>query len=477
MAKRIGVAFVILAIIFVSTISFANQCKITILHFNDFHGAIKNPKKGLGGATRLANVVGKIDKQNLKEGRHTLLFSGGDLVSGTPVSDKYQGEVEYKFLNMIGTEAMVVGNHEFDFSVDTFRKRMKKSNFPILSANIIDKKNERLLTTSATYTFPLDKGCRLGIMGLTTKGTPQTTSGDVSSLQFTDPIQAASDYIDDFVEQHEIKVALTHMGVAGDVKLAQKVKGFDLVVGGHDHVTPADYCRVVKGTTVCQTPAKGQYVGRIDLAVNNGRVTVEKTELIPVKGGQSKDVKELIKPYVAAVDATMNEIVGTIEAPLPYRTNDGSEAPLGKFLAKLMTKKTGADAGFINLGGIRKSLNKGGVTRSDVFEAFPFGNIVGSLTLNGADIVRLIELSGRLTRSGRYQPGLCWYGVTYQKSGEDYTVMINGKPVDENKKYKVATVNFLAEGNDGYTFLKNRKFTSTGKLYRDVVADYFISQR
>ncbi len=476
MFKRINGILVFVAIVLASTISFANQCKITILHFNDFHGAI-------GSAARLASVVGKIDKKNLKEGRHTLLFFGGDLISGTPISHKYKGEVEYKFLNAIGTEAMVVGNHEFDFGVDTFRKRMKEANFPILSANIVDKKNERLLTTTATYTFPLGKGCRLGVMGLTSKDTPEMTDADVSSLQFSDPIKAASDYIDDFVDQHEVKVALTHMGVDQDIKLAKKVKsidhkGFDVVIGGHDHVDTDDHCRVAKGVTVCQTPANGKYVGRIDLTVNNGRVTVEKTELIPVKGGQSKDVKNLLKPYIASVDSTMNEVVGSLNSSLPYRTDDGSEAPLGKFLARLMVKNTGADVGFVNLGGIRKSLNKGSVTRGDIFEAFPFENLVGSLTLSGGDIVQLIKLSGRLTRGGHYQPRLCWYGVTYQKLGNgSYKVLINGKQLDNNERYKVATINFLAEGNDGYTFLKNYKFTSTGKLYREIVADYLISQR
>lgn len=472
--------FVFTVIIFIclalgSSYASASECKLTILHFNDLHGHLGTPEKGLGGAARLASLIGKIGAANEKSGRYTLLLNGGDVISGTPVSEKFEGQAEFDFLNAIGTEAMVIGNHDFDFGIEPLKKNMKAANFAILSANIIDKPAKRLFTT-ATYVFPLEKGCRVGIIGLTMDTTPILTGGDVSSLEFGNPIKYAGFYIDDLLEQSEVQVALTHLGVADDIKLAGSVPGLDVVVGGHNHVSAEEYCRVVKGIPVCQTPAYGKYLGRIDLKVENGRVVVEKTELIPIdrKAGKSKEVRKLLDGYLGEVAKSMDEIVGSLNRTLYYRPDDGTEpqSNLGIFVANAMKAASGVEAAFMNMQGLRGDLKKGKVTRGDIFEILPFQNYVGWLNITGEDIIKVIDHAEKIVQGGRSGPHLAWSGLEYGSRGGAYDVKINGKAMDRNARYKIATVDFIARGGSGYSMLKGKKFNSGGKLVRDVVAEY-----
>lgn len=475
--RYLRIAIFFLLIVF-STNAIASECKVTILHFNDFHGNLETPKKGWGGGERIAAIVAKIDQENLQNGRHTILLNGGDLISGTPVSDKFKGEVEYKFFEKIGGEAMVIGNHDFDFGIETLKNNMKNTDVPVLSANIIDKSTGRLFT-NATYVFPLGPECRVGVMGLTLQGTPQVTGTDVSGLTFQNPIKVAGDYIDDLVDQSEIRVALTHLGVNQDVQLAKSVKGFNVVVGGHDHVRPNEYCKTAGGIPVCQTPAKGEYVGRIDLAVNDGKVVVEKTELIPVdkKAGKSKEMRNFLQPYFNKIAAQMGEVVSTVSTDLYHRPKSGlvAKTPLGEVAADAMKSYVKADAAFMNTGGLRKTIKRGAVTRGDIFEALPFQNYVGILSLSGGDILQLIDLSEKKATPEHVGPYLVWAGLDYKKNDGTYDVSLNGKPLESNKIYKVATVDFIANGGDGYTMLKSKEFRTSGKILRDVVEKYMKS--
>jgi 2',3'-cyclic-nucleotide 2'-phosphodiesterase (5'-nucleotidase family) len=474
---RLLICFVV---IFYSVSVSANDCRVTILHFNDLHGHLEAPNKGLGGAARIGSLVIKIEQENIKSGRHTLLLMGGDLFSGTPVSNEFEGGAELKFLEAIGTEAMVLGNHEFDFGVKNLKKKIKSTQMPILAANVIDKTTERLLGM-ATYVFPLAPGCRVGLMGLVTKTTPNITNADVSSLTFKDPIKVAGDYIDDLLEQSEIQIALTHLRRIKDIELAKRVEGFDLVVGGHDHVSPQDYCKLSAGISVCETPPSGTYLGRIDLRVSGGKVVTENTQLIPIdkKAGKSKEVKKLLEPYFSKVSSSMDEVVGALGANLYHRPKQGiaSQVPLGIAVADAIKQYVKADVAFMNTGGVRKTLKKGKITKGDVFEALPFQNYVGVIELSGEDLTKIVDRSEKSVGSGHAGPYLNWSGLKYKKLGGSYEILVNGTAINPGKTYKVATVDFIAKGGDGYGMLKKKKFSSSGKLVRDVFEKYLKSSK
>lgn len=396
----------------------AADCRISILHFNDFHGFLEAPKGALGGGAELAGLINKISTANEKEGRETILLFGGDLMSGTPVSEKYKGKAEFEFLNMLNVQAMVVGNHDFDFGISALKDNMKIANFTALAANIIDKKNERLFA-EASFVVSTESGCKIGIMGLTAANTPSMTGGDVSTLKFENPITYAGYYIDDLVEQSDLKIALTHLDRSDDIKLAKTVAQLDLVIGGHDHVRPADYCINVGKIPVCETPPNGQYLGKIDIDVTGGKVIIKGKELIHVKGGKiwtPKPVKELLKRYQSAISASMEKVVFKLNKKLYYRPKEGTPeaSKLGKYVASAMKAETGADIAFMNSGGLRRDLKKGGVTYNDVFEAIPFQNYVVVTELTGDDILKLIRRSEGMKTAERTDP-LHWAGIDIKK--------------------------------------------------------------
>lgn len=463
-SRKLSYIFFFAVFLFLSNVS-ASECKLTILHFNDTHGYLTTPKKGLGGGARIANLVANIEAENNIEGRHTILLHGGDLISGTPLSGQYKGEAEFKFLGAIGTEVMVLGNHEFDFGIDSLKKNIKHADFPVLAANIIDKKAERLFTT-ATYVIPFVNECTIGIVGVVTDKTPSMTGGDTSSLKFYDPVESANQYVDDLEDQADVQIALTHIERERDVQLAEKVPYIDVVVGGHDHVNSEDYCKTVKNIPVCETPANGKYVGRIDLSVKNGKVTIEKTELIPVdkSAGKSKEVAKLLETYLAPIEVLMKETVTTLNHKV-------GRPELGSIAADSMKQKTGADIAFINSGGLRKDLKKGKVTKGDVYEALPFPNIVGYFNMTGEELLKIVKSSeGRkINNPNSY---LAWSGLIYKKTDGAYKVMVGSERLENGKRYKVATVDFLADGGDGYSMLKKMKFNKTDKYIRDVVIEY-----
>lgn len=471
--NTLGSLFFIFTVIFASSL-FA-ECKVTILHFNDLHGFMRVPGKGLGGAERLAALVAKIDTENAKAGRHTLLLFGGDLISGTPVSEKFNGEAEFTFLNAIKTEAMVIGNHDFDFGIPALEKNMKRADFPILAANIIDRQNERLFT-NATYVFPLEKDCRVGIIGLTLQNTPEMTGKDVSSLKFEDPVKTTSYYIGDMVEQSEIKVALAHIADATDNRLAKSIPEIDIIISGHDHPQAQGYCHSVNGTPICETPAKGRYLGRVDLSVNNGKVVVENKELIPVgkKSGKDRGIRKLLAPYFSAVDKDMATVVTKLSATLYYRprTNTPKAEELGSVIADAMREQSKADVAMMNPGGLRKDINKGKVTKDDVFKALPFQNYVGVVELSGSELAEVVAWSEKSFNRSKYTKPLYWSGLEYKNQNGKLVIKVNGKPINDKDRYKLATVEFIAKGGDGYKMLAHKKFSSIGKLYRDVMITY-----
>lgn len=290
---------VLLSIVTFSYNTFAGECKVTILHFNDFSGSLRPNDDKQGGGTRLAAQIGKIQADNALSGRYTIVLFGGNLISaGNPISDKFKGEAEFSYLKHTGTTALSLGDHDFDYGVATLKKNLALSDATAVAVNVLEKSTGRFLV-APTYVVPLSPSCRVGIMGFSKPGAPET-KGSVSGLEFTDPIDSAEDYIEDLVDQSEIKVALSQLGSAKNSELVKKVSGFNIVLGGRNNVNSSDHCKTASGVLICETPPNGLYLGRIDVSVNGKNVTVEKTALLPInkKSGKMKDLDIFLEKYL-----------------------------------------------------------------------------------------------------------------------------------------------------------------------------------
>jgi 5'-nucleotidase len=208
-----------------------------IMHTNDVHGRI-SPKasKGQMGYT----AVSALKKLYEKAGAQVILLDAGDTLHGTDFAKKGSGKRIVSIMNLIGYDAMVPGNNDFNYGVDSLLKREKKMSFPLISANITYKKDgEDFLRNH----FIIEKnGVKYGIFGLTTTDTVlKEDPKDFKHLKFNNPITAARKEVKELQsEGAQVIIALAHLGIDDKSEytskdVAKEVKGIGLIVDGHSH--------------------------------------------------------------------------------------------------------------------------------------------------------------------------------------------------------------------------------------------------
>ena len=169
--------------------------KITILHTNDHHGHFWRSEYGEYGLAAQKTLVDGIRKEVAEEGGSVLLLSGGDINTGVPESDLQNAEPDFKGMNLVGYDAMALGNHEFDNPLETLRIQEKWATFPFLSANIYKKSTgERLFKPYAVF----DKqGVKIAVIGLTTDDTAKIGNpGNFPDTEFRVPAEEAKKVVE-----------------------------------------------------------------------------------------------------------------------------------------------------------------------------------------------------------------------------------------------------------------------------------------
>ena len=466
--------------------------KLTVLHTNDHHGRFWQDSKGRYGMAARMTLVESIRKEVKEEGGHVLLLSGGDINTGVPESDMQDAIPDFKGMNLLGYDAMAVGNHEFDNTRDILAMQQSLAEFPFLSANIFDARSGKHIFEPYT-TFDLD-GLRIVVVGFTTTDTPKQTSPEnVKGLEFQSPVAVASKLIPELEKQADIIIATTHMGhyqngnhginAPGDVTLARSVKGIDLIVGGHSQ-DPLFKPDLQNGTYIVQAQEWGKYVGRADFEYTNGQLNLTRYQLIPVNGSEENKVipenqamLSLLSPYQEKGQQLVEGKVGAVDQRLMGERSEVRFQPtnLGTLLTEALMEKSGADLAVMNGGGIRSSINSGEITYKDVLTVLPFGNTLTTVDMTGKEILEyLTVVANKPANSGAFAH---FSGVEMLiKDQQLYNVQINGKALDPEKSYKMAILSFSASGGDKYPNLMDKPgFVDTGYLDAEVLKE-FIEQ-
>jgi len=190
-----------------------------------------------------------------------------------------------------------------------------------------------------------------------------------------------------------------------------------------------------------------------------------------------KDAEEFLAPYKAVIDSAMSPVVGT---SAKYMTSHAPESELSNLLADIMvwcgTKYSEhPDVGIYNLGGIRASLPKGTITFGDINDIAPFENKICFITLNGSQMKTLFQQMSY--RGAGVSRGI---EAIYNKEYELQSLKLNGTEIDDEASYRVATIDYLIQGNDGFKELRNGKDIITPKdnlsNTRFLIADFFRDQ-
>ena len=488
--------------------------RLTIVHTNDHHGHFWPNSDGEYGMAARKTLVDQIRREVASQGGYSLLIDGGDVNSGVPESDLQEALPDFKAMNLLGYQAMAVGNHEFDKPLTVLKKQREVAQFPMLSANVYQN-GQRLFDPYKVFDLG---GLKVGVLGLTTEDTVRMVHPDhVRGLEFRNTITEASQVVPELRRKADVVIAASHMGyyeegrhgkqAPGDVNLARSVAGIDLIVGGHTHSTacvkadgtldrahvPGAACQPDRqnGAWIVQAHEWGKYLGRADFEYRRGEFKLVKYELIPVnlkKSVKSADGKTtkvhytqpiaedpemlaLLTPYQKFGQDKLMVQIGSVDAVLDGdRERVRKQATsLGVLIGRAMMERTRADLAIVNSGGVRDSIKAGAITYKDVLKVHPFGNTVCTVDLTGQELLDYLTAAARMSPGSGAFPQ--WAGVALQiADGVVSQVRIGGVALEPARSYRLALNNFQAAGGDGYPKLNGHPgFVDTGFVDADVL--------
>jgi 2',3'-cyclic-nucleotide 2'-phosphodiesterase (5'-nucleotidase family) len=471
----------------------AGTLDLRILHVNDFHGFAEayqplDSREPLGG---LAYLAGKVNA--LRREKPTLLLAAGDMIQGNNWANLSRGASVIEAMNAMRFDAMVLGNHEFDFGQEELNKRLSEAAFPVLGANV--ERLDRL----KPYVIREIGGVRVGIIGIVTEETPVATHPrNVSGLAFLSAAETVEKKLAEMKNRADIVIVLSHIGHAADRALAEKVKGIDVIVGGHSHTRVLKPVRI-GDTLIVQAWEHGKALGVLDLAIRKGKVVGHDgrlEEVKPIPGSEDRAMLPLVEKYRQRMDAILGVRLGEAKIDLDGENVRRKETNLGNLVADILRETAKADAAIINGGTIRTSIGRGEIRVKDVYSVLPFDNYVVAIALTGKAIAEALEhgVSGIEEGAGRFPQvaGLTFaYSRSAPKGSRIREISIAGKPLDPEREYSVATNDFLAVGGDGYRSfaeaVKSSKtfsavggalmaekvlYSDSGRWLRDVVVEY-----
>ena len=488
--------------------------QFTVIHTNDNHGKFWRNRDGELGMAARKTLIDRIRAEVAAEGGQSILLSAGDINTGVPESDIQEAEPDFIGMNLIGYDAMTIGNHEFDNPLPVLLKQEKWAKFPFLSANILYKESGK--TVFKPWIMKEYDGVKVAILGLTTEDTEsQTLKEHVKDVRFDDAVDSAKTWVPKLVREQkaDVVIALTHMGhypnakhghnAPGDITLAREVDGVDIIVGGHSQ-TKLLRPDIKNSTYVLQAWEWGKYVGRADfiyqylddpegMGHSHGLLKMVNYRLIPVNlktekivdGKRQKvtiepeipedpAVLKALQPFQDKASQLMNKPTGSLDQPLDGargKVRSGSAA-MGNLLAQAQMEKVKADLAVINGGGIRTGFKAGTITEKDVLKVQPFGNMVSYVEMTGRELRGFIEdIAAIEPISG----GMAHFAnVRLTMAGDKLlSLEIGGKPVDKSKTYRMAINAFSAGGGDNWPVIdEHPSFVNTGYTDAVVLKEY-----
>ncbi len=485
------------SLIFFFVLLFAGGCAhqrsgtLTVLHTNDQHSQFtstpatwvqREPKPQIGGLVALDNQIRKARESN----KATLLLDAGDFMTGTPIAklrvEDALGGAYVQMLNDMGYQALTIGNHEFDEGQENLASLVRLARYDILSANLY--KEGRLFAPKSHAIYEIG-GLRVGVIGLTlTDLFDMTAKKNLEGISVLDPAESAQKIIDEIDGSTDLIILLTHMGVEADRDLAKKIRGADIIVGGHSH-SRLNKPIIENGVLIVQADCKTRYLGWLTVDVAGDAVVRHDYALIPCWADSVTQPDPLLAERVAGfkeqIDADYGRTIGQLATD--WQRNSQGESNIGNYIADVMRKTTAADFAAINSGGIRKDMPAGPIKKLDIVEILPFSNTLVTFTCSGEELMKIIQTNVRST--AREEPGVLQLsGLSYQfrvnpgGTIEITNAMINGQAIEPQATYTGATIDFILFGQAEryFGFAPSGKTENTNQLLSEVVMSYIESQ-
>lgn len=519
--KKIRLPLLALLLLCLATPSQAFE--LTVLHTNDVHSMYGGTTEkgtacyaaqcagGTGGSVRLKQAVDTVRAAE----KNVMLLDAGDEFQGTLFYTKFKGDVAAEILDTLNYTAFTPGNHEFDDGCGEFRRFAERTHVPVLAANL----NLPTVSGGKPLTQPWvvveRQGRKIGIVGLVNEETPSLASPCKEAV-FGSAEKALREAVAALKAQGvDIIIALTHLGLNVDCDLAGRVDGVDVFVGGHTHsllsntnpkaVGPYPIVkRSPSGEPVLVVTAASscKLLGRIQIDFDDAGVARRWNGDPIVLDGRNVTVPPDAKlsarldSYATQLRSLIGQPVGKI---LFAGETGGQQVDLeedahlcrvqeclsGDILVDSLLWGAGDTGATIALsvgGTVRSPLHTGVVTVGDLLTAMPFDNTLVVGNLSGKQLVEALEhgASGYENGAGRFlQVAGLMYSVEPAKpvgqriSAVSVRTKAGGwEPLRPEAVYRVATVDYVAEGGDGFAAFKNIKWQYTGRAHSEYLRDY-----
>lgn len=435
---------------------------LRVIATNDFHGALepRTDSSGAvrGGAAYLATEIQNARRACVPPRCESLWLDGGDLYQGTPASNLAFGRPVMTIFDKIGLTAAALGNHEFDWGLDTLRAHMRESRYAILGANVRDTagrdvpwiRDDTLVTVGAL---------KVGVIGAALVETATVTKVSVvKDLRFADPAPIIDAHVRSLRSRGAVRViVVAHIGAfcqssltscrGGIVDLANRLtEHVDAIVSGHTH---SPVRALVRGIPIVQARSRGTALGIIDIPLgDSGKAPV--VELRDVRADQvapDSTAAAVVSQAAARVAARMS--VPVVE--IGEHIGQGLRGTLGKLIADAQRSVGKGDVAIMNNGGIRAPLRPGMATYGSIFEVHPFDNRLVRLTVTGKELRAELERQVAQPTFNLHLSGVRVAFDTSRAAGSRVTSLTrtDGTPVRDDDRYRVVLSDFLADGGDG----------------------------
>jgi len=429
--------------------------KLHIFYTNDEHGWLE-PNEDYGGAPGLFKQWEA--KKAANPNSYFLTLSGGDMWTGPAISTWFKGKPMVEVMNAMGYDACAIGNHEFDFTVTELLKRKEEMNFPLLSANIIEKATGNIPSFAKPYIVKDLGGLKVGIIGLSSRSTPTTTfPAYVVDYEFTSYSSAISKYARMAKDEGaEILIVAAHLceSEMKDLSFLANSMGITLIGGGHCHQKVSD---VSNGVAIIQSGSTMRWYVEVQLEYNS---ETKKTKVKSYKiqdnpaGNFTNPIQNIVENWKQQID---NEL-GTSIGYCSEKISKSSAAMANMITGSWLIQFPDADISLTNAGGIRQSIPQGDISLSTIVGVMPFNNTIVELELTGEQLKNSIGdlLVGGMTTENGY-------------------LLSDGTPIDNQTTYKVLTTDYLYSSRSIFSEYDPNP-ENTGIHYRQPVIDWIISK-
>jgi 5'-nucleotidase / UDP-sugar diphosphatase len=521
--------------IFITTILIVSLCAIAdenetstlrILHLNDIHSHMlpypyAEGASQYGGMARTATLINSLRDEN------TLVLNAGDMLVGDlmyaavydPPSAPIVGYAEFFISNLMGFDAFVVGNHEFDATPAMFAAVLNHPNIrdnlpPILCANIQNlEEAPELVDIIKPYVIVEKNGINVGIIGFLTPETNTIANpapliidniweGDINDLLSVTPKSVYQDMINDLREEGaDIVIALTHLGTALDVLLGQLYYGIDVIIGGHSH-SPLPPVEITSPTgqavPYVRAGAYMRWLGSLTLTLENNQIIGYEYEALPIhEEDDDPAIAAAVNQFKMMVEAKWPGAYTDVVREIPFymeglsesaRGIDNAETNLGNLITDAMRAATGTQIAIEAAGVIRQSILAGANTAADIYRVVGqgFNPATGANSLPLVTVsVPAFNLAGALEYSVSIRGNFFFQvsGISFEydatkPSGEKVdpaTIRINGEPINWGASYTATVNQYVAGFGVALGFISEAGIQPTEHLLFDALLEYVTS--